>query len=76
MREPRSQAERDATTMESMYVLLTALALAGGIFMTVASPALIFDWVQADARRCLIIAAKVTAVSAALIRLVQGLWRR
>ncbi|MDG4865762.1 DUF6332 family protein [Streptomyces sp. T-3] len=76
MRGPRSQAERDELTVESMYVLLTALALGGGVFMLIACPALVFDWVEGDARRHLIVVAKVIALVAASARLVGGLWRR
>ncbi|WP_327350995.1 DUF6332 family protein [Streptomyces sp. NBC_01304] len=76
MRGSRTQEQRDETTVESMYVLLTALALGGGVFLVMASPALVFEWVRGDGRRELIVVAKAAAAVAALARLVSGLWRR
>ncbi|MFD8421081.1 DUF6332 family protein [Streptomyces sp. NPDC059466] len=71
----RSQARKDESTVESMYVAVSAVILAGAVFALVASPALVFDAVHGDARRLLIICGKWAAAGTFLARLTSGLWR-
>ncbi|MQY11710.1 hypothetical protein SRB5_18290 [Streptomyces sp. RB5] len=75
MRGPRTQAQRDATTVESVYVALTAVVLAGAVFAVIAGPALYFDWVTGGARTPLLRAAAATGLVAFAVRLVVGLRR-
>ncbi|MGV9703918.1 DUF6332 family protein [Streptomyces sp. NPDC003483] len=72
----RSQAQKDESTVESVYVAVSAVILAGAAFGLVASPALVFDVVQGDARRVLIVCGKWVGAGVFLARLVSGLWRR
>ncbi|MGW3852591.1 DUF6332 family protein [Streptomyces fagopyri] len=71
----RSQAQRDESTVESMYVAVSAVLLAGAAFALVASPALVFGVVHGDARRVLIICGKWAGAGVFLARLISGLWR-
>jgi hypothetical protein len=75
MRGRRTQAQRDAATVESVYVALSALVLAGATCLLVASPALLFDVVHGDLRRTVVIIGKVAGAVAFLARLVTGLRR-
>ncbi|MET8413549.1 DUF6332 family protein [Streptomyces sp. NPDC005195] len=72
----RSQAQKDESTVESMYVAASAVILAGAAFALVAGPALVFDAVHGDARRVLIICGKWAGAGVFLARLISGLWRR
>lgn len=75
MGESRTQAQKDAVTVESMYVAVSAVLLAGAALLLVTSPALIFDVVHGEARRVLVICGKWAAAAVFLARLVTGLWR-
>ncbi|MFG2480765.1 DUF6332 family protein [Streptomyces fagopyri] len=71
----RSQAQKDESTVESMYVAVSAVILAGAVFALVASPALVFGVVHGDARRVLIICGKWAGAGVFVARLISGLWR-
>ncbi|WP_406376353.1 DUF6332 family protein [Streptomyces sp. NBC_00647] len=75
MGEQRTQAQKDEVTVESMYVAISAVILAGAAFLVVASPALLFDMVHGDARRAVVIGAKGAGAATFLARLITGLWR-
>ncbi|WP_063803678.1 DUF6332 family protein [Streptomyces silvensis] len=74
-RRRRSQAERDAVTIEIGYALVSATALALAVIgVVVAGPALAFDLPKA-ARGTLFGAGVSLAVTAFVVRLVTVLWR-
>lgn len=68
MRGSRSQAQRDAATVEIVYAAVTAALLAGAVFLAVAAPALFFDAVPGDARAGLVTGAQAAAATAFVIR--------
>lgn len=75
MRGPRSQARRDAVTVEIGYAAVTAALLAGAAFLAVAAPVLFFDAVHGDARPALLTAAKAAGAAAFVIRVALVLRR-
>ncbi|MGW3664644.1 DUF6332 family protein [Streptomyces sp. NPDC005141] len=75
MGDQRTQAQKDDVTVETMYVAISAVILAGAAFLVVASPALLFDAVHGDARRGVVIGAKGVGAAVFLARLITGLWR-
>lgn len=68
MRSPRTQARRDAVTVEIVYAAVTAALLAGAAFLAVAAPALFLDAAHGDARGRLLVAAECTAAAVFAIR--------
>lgn len=71
----RSQAERDAITIEIGYALASATAVAVFTFMAVAGgPILVFD-LSGAAARTLVGTGGVLAVTAFFARVVTVLWR-
>ncbi|MDG4860596.1 DUF6332 family protein [Streptomyces sp. T-3] len=70
----RSQAARDAATVEIMFALVSALLAAAAVFGLVMAPALIFD-VSGGPRRALFVVATTLAPVVFVVRLVLVLWR-
>ncbi|MDN3292859.1 DUF6332 family protein [Streptomyces ficellus] len=70
----RTQAQRDAITVEIGYALVTAAFLAAALFCLVAAPVLVFD-LSGPAARALLIAAATAACLGFTTRVVRVLWR-
>lgn len=70
----RSQAERDETTVEIGYALLSACFLGGVVFAAVAGPAAVWSFPPA-VERFLSATGAVVAGVLAVIRVVHVLWR-
>ncbi|MGW0557369.1 DUF6332 family protein [Streptomyces sp. NPDC002926] len=70
----RTQAERDALTIETGYALISAVLVAAVAFGVVAGPKLMFALPYA-AERGLLIAGVAAAVVAFVARVVTVLWR-
>ncbi|PRH80340.1 hypothetical protein C6N75_04760 [Streptomyces solincola] len=70
----RSQAQRDAVTVEIGYALVTAAFVAGVLFCLAAAPVLLFDLHGPAARGTLITAAAVAGFGF-LYRVARVLWR-
>ncbi|MGP4001077.1 DUF6332 family protein [Streptomyces sp. 8N706] len=75
MPRSRTQAERDAKTVEMMFALVTGAALAAVLFLAVASPALLGELPRRE-EEPLLEAAAVTAAAGGLIRVVRVLRRQ
>ncbi|CAM3471380.1 hypothetical protein HMPREF1486_04694 [Streptomyces sp. HPH0547] len=71
---PRSQAERDALTVEIGYALLSAGLLAALVFAAIASPAVVWE-LPSRAVHALLLAGAVTAGLLAVVRIVRVLRR-
>lgn len=70
----RTQAERDAMTIEIGYALLSAVLVAAIVFGVIAGPKLMFALPYA-AERGLLIAGGAVAAVAFVVRVVTVLWR-
>ncbi|MER5785956.1 DUF6332 family protein [Streptomyces mobaraensis] len=70
----RSQAERDAVTVEIGYALLSACFVGFVVFAAVAGPALVWDLPTA-AGKALVIAGTVLGSVLGVVRVVRVLWR-
>ncbi|MEV6401171.1 DUF6332 family protein [Streptomyces sp. NPDC051907] len=70
----RTQAERDAITVEIGYALLSAVLVAALVFGGIAGPKLMFDMPYA-VERGLLVAGGVCAALAFVLRVVTVLWR-
>ncbi|MEU6062182.1 DUF6332 family protein [Streptomyces sp. NPDC047097] len=70
----RSQAQRDAITVEIGYALVTAVFLAGVLFCLAAAPVPVFDLEGSAARGTLIAAGAVAGLGFAF-RTARVLWR-
>ncbi|WP_433395416.1 DUF6332 family protein [Streptomyces sp. CA-146814] len=71
----RTQAERDAMTIEMGYALVSAAVLAGLTFAAVAAPALLLLDLGRTARTVVLTVAATIAVLAFVTRVVHVLWR-
>lgn len=71
--EHRSQADRDAVTIEIGFALLTGALLAGAAFVTVCAPALLLA--SGGVGSGLLVAATIVAVLVFVGRVVDVLWR-
>ncbi|MFF3326862.1 DUF6332 family protein [Streptomyces sp. NPDC002889] len=72
--ERRTQAERDAETVEIGYALLSAVLVAALVFGVIAGPKLMFAMPYA-VERGLLLAGGAAAVLAFVVRVVTVLWR-
>ncbi|MEU0276426.1 DUF6332 family protein [Streptomyces sp. NPDC006307] len=70
----RTQAQRDAMTVEIGYALLTGVFVAAGLFCLVAAPVVGLD-LDGGAERSVLVAAAVTACLGFVARVVRVLWR-
>ncbi|MEU9015117.1 DUF6332 family protein [Streptomyces sp. NPDC048479] len=70
----RTQAERDALTIETGYALLSAVLVAAVVFGVIAGPKLMFA-MPYTAERGLLIAGGAAAAVAFVVRVVTVLWR-
>ncbi|MFD3700859.1 DUF6332 family protein [Streptomyces sp. NPDC058646] len=70
----RSQAERDETTVEIGYALLSACFLAAVVFAAVAGPVAVWD-LSPDVERVLLITGASVAGVLGVLRVVHVLWR-
>ncbi|QGV81927.1 DUF6332 family protein [Streptomyces ficellus] len=70
----RTQAQRDAMTVEIGYALVTAAFLALGVFLLCAAPVLALD-LAGGAARGVTMAAATAAGLAFVARVVRVLWR-
>ncbi|MFI1393782.1 DUF6332 family protein [Streptomyces sp. NPDC020681] len=70
----RTQAERDAITVEIGYALLSAVLVAAVVFGVIAGPKLMFTMPYA-VERGLLVAGGVAAVVVFVLRLITVLWR-
>ncbi|MEU0658292.1 DUF6332 family protein [Streptomyces lavendulocolor] len=70
----RTQAQRDAMTVEIGYALVTAAFLAAGLFALCAAPVLLLDLAGATARGVLAVAATAAGLGF-VTRVVRVLWR-
>ncbi|MEU7279892.1 DUF6332 family protein [Streptomyces sp. NPDC045431] len=70
----RTQAQRDAMTVEIGYALLTGVFVAAGLFCLVAAPVIAFD-LDGGAERSVLVAAAGTACLGFVARVVHVLWR-
>ncbi|MDX3228180.1 DUF6332 family protein [Streptomyces sp. ME19-01-6] len=73
MSGPRTQAERDAATVEIMFAVVTGALLAALLFFVCASPALFGDLGRA-AEKTWLTAAAGTATAGFFARVLQVLW--
>jgi hypothetical protein len=71
---PRTQAERDAVTVEIMFAVVTGALLAALLFFVCASPALFGD-LGKTAEKTWLTAAAATATAGFIARVLQVLWR-
>ncbi|GGU46327.1 DUF6332 family protein [Streptomyces lavendofoliae] len=70
----RTQAQRDAMTVEIGYALVTGVFLAAGVFVLCAAPVLVLDLAGGAARGVLVVAATVAGL-AFMTRVTRVLWR-
>ncbi|MER7106832.1 DUF6332 family protein [Streptomyces sp. NPDC000229] len=70
----RTQAQRDAMTVEIGYALVTAAFLAVGLFVLCAAPVLVLDLEGGAARGVAVVAATVAGLGF-VTRVVRVLWR-
>ncbi|MEV3988400.1 DUF6332 family protein [Streptomyces sp. NPDC049837] len=70
----RTQAQRDAITVEIGYALVTAALLAVGLFLVCAAPVLVLGLEGGAARGVLVVAATAGCLGFAT-RVVRVLWR-
>ncbi|WP_327358482.1 DUF6332 family protein [Streptomyces sp. NBC_01304] len=70
----RSQAARDAATVEIIFALVSALLAAAAVFGLVVAPALVFD-LSGGPRHALLLVATTLAPVVFVVRLVRVLWR-
>ncbi|GAA2505812.1 DUF6332 family protein [Streptomyces gobitricini] len=70
----RTQAQRDAVTVEIGYALVTGMFLAAGLFVLCAAPVLVLGLVGGAARGVLVVAATVAGLGF-VTRVVRVLWR-
>ncbi|MCX4524501.1 MULTISPECIES: DUF6332 family protein [unclassified Streptomyces] len=70
----RTQADRDAITVEIAYAVFSGIFVAALVFGAVAGPALVFSLPEA-ARRALTVTGPVLAAAVFLLRAVHVLWR-
>jgi hypothetical protein len=69
---PRTQAERDATTVEIAYALASAAFLAAVVFGVIAGPSLVWD-LPRGVDRTLLVTGALVAATLAVIRVVHVL---
>lgn len=72
--ERRSQAERDATTVEIGYALFSACFLAALVFAAIAGPAAVWELPQ-PVEKSLVVAGAGIAGVLGVLRVVHVLWR-
>ncbi|MGI5484123.1 DUF6332 family protein [Streptomyces lavendofoliae] len=71
----RTQAQRDAMTVEIGYALVTGVLLAAGVFILCAAPVLVLDLAGGAARRGVLVVAATVAGLAFMTRVTRVLWR-
>ncbi|MDQ0945186.1 DUF6332 family protein [Streptomyces sp. V1I1] len=69
----RTQAERDAITVETGYALVSGFLVAGLTFLAIAAPMMVIPMHAAE--RGLLIGATVAALVVFVLRVVTVLWR-
>jgi hypothetical protein len=69
----RTQAERDAITVETGYALVSGFLVAGLTFLAIAAPMMVIPMHSAE--RGLLIGATVAALVVFVLRVVTVLWR-
>ncbi|WP_328403466.1 DUF6332 family protein [Streptomyces sp. NBC_00390] len=72
--ERRTQAERDAITVEIGYALVSGFVVAGLTFLGIAGPTTVFALPHA-AERGLVVGGAVVGAVAFVLRVVHVLWR-
>ncbi|MYY82912.1 MULTISPECIES: DUF6332 family protein [unclassified Streptomyces] len=70
----RSQAERDAMTVEIGYALLSACFLGAVVFGAIAGPAAVWQF-PSGAERVLVVTGAAAGIVLGVLRVVHVLWR-